>query len=290
MHQLLADSGSTKTDWQLLTDGQPTDRLTTRGLSPLHLSAKEIGRTVGEEVLPWLTKGTTPAAIYFYGSGCADALRIGMVRDALAAHFPTSVLHVSNDLQAAARAACGHTAGVVCILGTGSNSCRYDGHRITDQVPSLGYVLGDEGSGAHLGSLLLRAYFYRQLDTTLARAVERHLPGGKSELLTRVYQAPAASAFLAGFAPILAEHRSHAEARALIRAAFQQFCREILAGYGELDTTPVHFVGSVASVFEPELRAVLREEGFTVGNILQKPMEGLIRYHQERSDWSQRSG
>ena len=246
----------------------------TRGLSPLFVSVADMA-AVMRTVAATLPRPAT--AIHFYGTGCGDAERCAQVTKALTRAFPEAKYTVHSDLLAAARSLCGHAPGIAAILGTGMNSCHYDGRRIADQVPSLGFILGDEGSGSYLGRHLLRAYFYRQLPPDLHAAVAAALPGGRSALLTAVYQTDAPAAFLAGFTYTLAEFRGHAYVQALLHTAFGELADRVLAAYPT--NLPVHFTGSVAAVFAAELRGALGERGLPIGRIEADPMEGLVGYH-----------
>lgn len=275
--QLLADSGSTKTTWCLYdSTGQPVFTQRTAGLNPLLSSREEIHRIVSgvRSALPHL-----PTAIQFYGSGCGDHERQGQIGGVLEAVFPQTPTQVAGDLLGAARALCGHEAGIACILGTGMNSCHYDGHNISHQVPSLGFILGDEGSGTYLGKRILHDYFYGLTPTEISKSVAAQLPGDRSELLTRTYQSEAPAAFLAAFSHILSAHRKNTYSQQILAESFDAFCRLILAQY--TTTLPVHFIGSIAQVFAPELGAALARHGRQLGSIVTDPIPGLLRYHAD---------
>ena len=273
--QLIADSGATKTRWAWTDRARGGMKTTlTRGLSPLFVSVEDMA-TVMRTVAA--TAGRPVSEVHFYGTGCGDVERCAHVAAALGRVFPRAAVRVASDLLAAARSLCGHAPGVAAILGTGMNTCRFDGEGIVDQVASLGFALGDEGSGAYLGRELLRAYFYRQLPPELARPVEGHLPGGRSELLTAVYQSDAPAAFLAKFTYQLAEHRAHPFVRELLLTAFGRLADRVLRSYPA--KLPVHFTGSVARVFAPELTEALARRNRTVGRIVADPMPGLLGWH-----------
>ena len=278
--QLIADSGSTKTAWCLLDEtGTVVHRARTSGLNPLLIGAAQLRRTLTDVAAQLPAR---PTVAHFYGSGCGDAERQRQVRDAFAHAFGAELpVSVTGDLLGAARAVCGHTSGIACILGTGMNSCYYDGRKIVRNLPSLGFVLGDEGSGTILGKELLRDYFYGACPAEVAQSIAEGLPGGRSELLTRVYQQEAPTQFLAGFTRILSTHRQQPYTQALLRRVFDQFAARILGAYPESSSQSVHFVGSIAEVFAPELRAALDAHGYRVGRVLADPMPGLIAYHTE---------
>ena len=282
---LVCDSGSTKADWVLLA-GRERISVRTRGLQPFFLTSEEIAAELREHVLPIAEKHRI-TSVQFYGSGCSDDRTRGIVERGIRTAFPHPELEVgiTHDLLGAARATCGDAAGIVGILGTGSNSCHFDGHQIVDNVPSLGYLLGDEGSGTYLGRLLVRAYFYRELSTEVAARVEEYLPGGRSVLLENIYHRPRPNAFLARFTYPLAELRDAPEVRALIERGLDDFVVRHLLKYANATTLPIHFVGSIAAVFEPELRGVLERRGLSLGNILHRPIDGLVEYHTAVADF-----
>ena len=274
--QLLVDSGSTKANWCLLNlQDEPVAHHRTAGLNPLLVPAQQLRSISGQvaKALPAL-----PSTVHFYGSGCGDTLRQHQIRQALIPVFPGASISVAGDLFGAARATCGTAPGIACILGTGMNSGYYDGHTIVQQVPSLGFILGDEGSGSYLGKQLLRDYFYGQQPAPIAAAVAARLPGGRSALLTRTYQSEAPAAFLAGFTQLLHPHRKHPYCQRLLRTAFSRFQERILSAYPK--QLPVHFVGSIAAVFEQELRNILEAHGWSVGVVRQDPMPGLVDFHR----------
>ena len=282
---LVCDSGSTKADWVVL-HRRGTQSVRTRGLQPFFLTAEEIAAELRAELLP-ITRGFAVQTVYFYGSGCSDDRTRGIVERGVRLVLPQPRLHVAitHDLLGAARATCGETAGLVGILGTGSNSCHFDGARIVDNVPSLGYLLGDEGSGTYLGRLLVRAYFYRELSAKTAAHVERYLPGGRSALLENMYHRPRPNAFLARFTYPLAELRHVPEVQTLIYRGLDDFVTRHLLKYRHASALPVHFVGSIAAVFEPELRTVLARHGRPFGTVLHRPVEGLVEYHTRALDF-----
>ena len=274
---LICDSGSTKADWVLLDSTAAPRRVETIGLQPFFLSAEQIAAEIRAHVSP-LMLGYAPTDIHFYGSGCSDVRTKDIVERGIRRCFPRENVRifVDHDLLGAAHATCGTEAGVVGILGTGSNSCLFDGERITDNVPSLGYLLGDEGSGTYLGRLLLRACFYRELPPHLTEKILQNLPGGRSELLENIYHRPRANAYLARFTYQLAELRHHLEIDALIERGLDDFVVRHLLKYEGARRLPVHFVGSIASVFEENLRSVLLRHELQMGRIVSKPIEGLV--------------
>lgn len=277
---LLADSGSTKTDWRLVTATENIGQVQTVGFNPMYQEAEEVYKALHDTLLPQLPE-ESPEAVYFYGAGCSSPERNKRVEDALRMAFPTAEIHVDHDLMGAARALCGREAGIACILGTGSNSCLYDGKTITDNVPSLGFLLGDEGSGAYMGKLLIRAYLYRELPDELAQSLKNRFNLTKDGILDTVYGSSVPSRYMASFAKFMHEKRQHPVIKAMIYENFSEFFEHHITKYEGFAELPVHFVGSVAFHFSDTLKQVAKKYGVNLGRILSTPSEGMILYHQE---------
>jgi N-acetylglucosamine kinase-like BadF-type ATPase len=188
-------------------------------------------------------------------------------------------IEVASDMLGAARAICGHKPGIACILGTGSNSCSYDGERIVDNVSPLGFILGDEGSGAVLGKMLVADVLKRQLPETIIRRFHNKYQLTAAEIIDRVYRQKLPNRFLASFVPFLSENIEEPSVRALVKSSFRLFIRRNVLQYKDADLLPIGFVGSVAFYFRTPLQEVMKEEGLHLGNIIQAPSEGLVRYH-----------
>ena len=261
--KLIADSGSTKTDWVLTESGNVKVRCQTQGINPLHQSAETIVGVLRNELLPQLSIDVVELEIDFYGSGVRPELESQM-NMLLKQVFPTAAVESHSDLLGAARALCGSSEGIACILGTGANSCLYDGHRIVQNTPPLGYILGDEGSGAVLGRKFLNALYKGVLPISL---------------IVRVYRQPLANRFLASLSPFISRYADVPEVHQLIVDNFRDFFSRNVVPYGRPDL-PVGFVGSIAGYYQEQLREAAAAEGFTVGRILSSPIEGLVDYHQ----------
>lgn len=275
---LIADSGSTKTDWCVVDNGKIRQRIATQGINPFHQSDSEISRIVGEELVPQI-EGTVDS-VFFYGSGCREEL-CPNVAQALANHFPAAVcISVANDLLGAARAVCGDKEGIACILGTGANSCLYDGRRIVANTPPLGYILGDEGSGAVLGRLFLNALYKGALSKELKEEFENETGLTMASIIGKVYREPLANRFLASLSPFIGRHTNNDGVRALVVDNFRQFFRRNVAAYNRLDL-PVGFVGSIASHYRDLLAEAAVSEGFTIGDIVASPIDTLAAYHAD---------
>ncbi|MCC9136427.1 hypothetical protein ACFSKU_06205 [Pontibacter silvestris] len=277
---LIADSGSTKTDWRMMDASGVHEQVFTAGINPQYLDSNQIYTIFEQELLPNL-KEKTPTVIYYYGAGCSSPERNLRVEQALQKVFPNSEAHVDHDLLAAARALCGHQPGVACILGTGSNSCLYDGKKVVDNVPSLGFLMGDEGSGAYLGKMLIRAYLYRELPEELATSLKNRYNLTKDGILDAVYYTDMPSTYLATFAKFMHEKRKDPVVHAMIHENFTDFFERHVCKYKGFTEVPVNFVGSVAFHFSDTLHQVAKKYGAHIGNIIQSPSEGLIKYHQE---------
>ena len=275
---LIADSGATKTDWVLLgTSAIPERVVSTQGIHPLFQTEDDMARIVATELIPRL--GTFQVdELHFYGAGCLAHVA-PMVGDALCRHLiVTGAAEVCTDLLGAARALCGTKPGIACILGTGSNSCYYNGRTITANVPPLGFILGDEGSGAYLGKCFVADALKGQLPPGLKEALLEHLDMTEAEVIDRVYRQPLPNRFLASIAPFLALKAHEPSVRTLVSKGFNAFFRRNVMQY-DYRRHPVHFTGSIAYHFSPILREAARQAGITVGTIAQSPLEGLIAYH-----------
>ena len=277
MKILIADSGSTKTDWVLVGEnGQVVEQVATAGMNPYHQTDEELVSIL--KTTPWTTQESgEEMTLSFYGSGCTP-VQIPRLREILVRNLTNvSVCDVYSDLVGAARAVCGHQEGVACILGTGANSCLYDGEQIVQNTPALGYILGDEGSGAVLGRKFLNAMYKGRLPQELKECFEKEYQLTMADVIQRVYREPMANRFLASLSLFIGKHLDVPELRQLVVENFREFLRLNVQPYHRPEL-PVGFVGSMASHYEKELREAARLEGFVVGAVMKSPMEGLIRY------------
>ena len=286
---LIADSGSTKTDWCLCNQGAIVQNIQTQGINPYHQTEEAIEEVLLSEFLPQLTaqssKFTAQSSqlkVIFYGSGCANETACNRIKEALFKVLGTENVTVHSDLLGAARALCGHEEGIACVLGTGSNSCLYNGKEITANTPPLGYILGDEGSSAVLGRRLVGDCLKNQLPEAIRDEFLAEYQLTQEIILEKVYRQPLANRFLASLTPFLSKHREVPEVHKLLVESFTDFFVRNVKQYRR-PWLPIHVVGSIANAFPAELKEAAESLGMELGTILQSPMEGLIKYHSEEA-------
>lgn len=319
MLKLIADSGSTKTDWVMLSDmGKMLATCHSQGLNPYHLSGEEISQVLcgvraslleQVEEVPVVSKNQL--AIYFYGSGVTDTMAPKMERLLVEVFSDTASSGsrawmevkacATSDMLGAARALCGHQSGIAVILGTGSNSCWYDGKQMLKGVPPLGYILGDEGSGTAIGKAFLRLIFRCPEASRLKEKFIQWSGMDYAAIIDRVYRQPLANRFLASISTFVGEtlegknvpssvacsyeelERDRQVLGKMVQHVYDDFCAQVLSFYqkGENEILQVGFVGSIAYYFRDYIAAALRVSGFEMGEVLKSPLEGLVRYHGE---------
>lgn len=275
---LIADSGSTKTDWCLCNEGTPILAVQTQGINPYHQTEEAIELVLAEELLPQLTRLPDSLHVIFYGAGCANDTACGRVREAMQRVLAADDITIHSDLLGAARALCGHEEGIACVLGTGSNSCLFDGKDIIANVPPLGYILGDEGSSAVLGRRLVGDCLKNQLPEAVRNEFLAEYDLTQEAILEKVYRQPLANRFLASLTPFLSKHREVPEVHTLLVESFVDFFVRNVKQYRR-PWLPIHFVGSIANAFKAELKEAAESLGMELGCILKSPMEGLVKFH-----------
>ncbi|RYY53901.1 MAG: N-acetylglucosamine kinase [Chitinophagaceae bacterium] len=275
--KLIADCGSTKSEWSVVGNGK-VKTIITQGISPYFLSSEQIRELLRNELLPRL-KNTGIDEIYYYGTGCANPENARAVKKALKQLFPEAYIEVTHDLLGAARALCGEKKGIACILGTGSNSAFYNGKKIVKNSPGLGYVLGDEGSGAYLGKKVIQYYLYRTFDEELRGRFDLTYLTNSAEILDNVYKQPLPNRYLAGFTGFLVENRGHYMIENIIEDGLNDFFFTHLCKFTESWNNPINFTGSVAYGFRDVLHTLCHSYEFELGTVLKKPMTGLIGFH-----------
>jgi N-acetylglucosamine kinase-like BadF-type ATPase len=277
--KLIADCGSTKIHWCLLNNGNIEKQVFSGGINALMLTEEEMIRRFGDELIPNI-KGYDIDSIHFYGAGCISEEVCSNVANALQANIPTAKdIEVHSDLLAAARALCGNEPGIACILGTGSNSCYYDGKEICDNVSPLGYILGDEGSGAVIGKIFLGDVLKNQLSKEISDKFLTQYKLDRLTIIRRVYKEPQGNRFLASVTPFLSENIDNPEIHAIVKNAFLAFFKRNIAQYKDYQKLAVNFVGSIAYYFQDVLKEAAVEVGCHIGTIIKSPMEGLLKFH-----------
>jgi glucosamine kinase len=275
--KLIADSGSSKTVWCLL-DGKKKKMISTQGISPYFLTTDQIQQILEKELSPKM-KTSVPDEIFYYGTGCSNPANIKSVKQALKKVFPKASVSIDHDLMGAAKALCGNEKGVACILGTGSNSCYYNGKKIVKNSPGLGFILGDEGSGAYLGKRVVQYYLYNTFDPDLMDRFNAKFNTSAEEILEAVYREPLPNRYLANFTIFLVENRGHYMIENIIEDSFNDFFFNHIYKYRESWTMPVHFIGSVAYGFRDILKEMCDAYELQLGRVLKHPMDGLVKYH-----------
>ena len=258
MHTILiADSGSTKTQWCLL-QGNKKKMISTQGISPYFMNDEALATILTKELLP-KTGAIAIDEIYYYGTGCSNQTNISLIKRSLKKVYKTAKVSVEHDLLGAAKALCGNEKGIACILGTGSNSCFYNGKKIVKNSPGLGFILGDEGSGTHLGKKVIQHYLYKTFDAELMDKFEAKYPHNVDDMLDSVYKKPLANRFLSSFVPFLIENRGHYMIENIIEDSINDFFFNHIYKYRESWTLPINFVGSVAYGFKDVLKQMCND-------------------------------
>lgn len=278
--KLIVDSGSTKTRWALLTPDGETEIITTPGINPAIMSVDEINEIVAKEVAPVIDRHDI-GCVHYYGAGCVSDKICAQMERILIELTECRNVAVSSDLLGAARALCGHSRGIACILGTGSNSCMFDGERIIEHVSPLGFILGDEGSGAVIGRKFIGNVLKRQLPDEIISDFDSQFHLNTAEIIERVYKRPAPNAFLASFMPFVAKHIAHPTMESMITNEFTLFFKRNVMNYGNATTTPLHFTGSVAHHFSQQLYQAASSLGLNIVSIIANPLPDLIMYHKD---------
>ena len=276
---LIADSGSTKTDWCVVENGVLVQQIFTKGTNPFFQSEEEISNEIATALLPEL-KTDEFDAVYFYGAGCGFPDKIEIVHRAISKQLKVKGnVEVATDMLAAARGLCGREAGIACIMGTGSNSCYYDGENIVANVSPLGFILGDEGSGACLGKLMVGDLLKNQMTLELKEKFLTQFNLTPADIIDRVYRKPFPNRFLASLSPFLAQNINEPCVHELVLNSFKAFFKRNIMQYENYQNLKVNLIGSVAFYYKEVLAEAAEAMGIQLGTIIQSPMEGLIKYH-----------
>ena len=275
--KIIADSGSTKTDWLIWSSENDSRLITSAGINPFFKDSATILEELREAFAG--VNADEVSEVFFYGAGVIAGKTDNVVSRALEQFFANAGVEVNDDMLGAARALLQHQGGIACILGTGANSCLYDGKGIVDKVPTLGFILGDEGSGAYFGKLFVNRYFKRALPSDLHAAVESELALQWPDVLQAVYRGDTPNRYLAAFTRFLSRHKEHSWVEAFMVAGFKDFLQRNVLKYSNAEQLEVSFVGSVAFYFSEFLGRAAEELSLKIGTISAKPIEGLKVYH-----------
>ena len=290
--RLIIDAGSTKMGWILMEGHEVKAHFVTKGFNPNYSPLQDLENLLVETRLiaspmdnhdvpiSRRDESTSLQTICYYGTGCGSEQNCQTIKEVFQSRFPHADIHVTHDMMAACHAVLGHEKGIACILGTGSNACLYDGERITERAVSLGYLVGDEGSGKHIGSEVVRAYFYGFMPEDLRRQFDETYHLELRDFIDKVYHQPQPSRYLATFAKFAGEHQSNPFIKALVKGCFKAFIEAFVLRFEGAKTMKVSFVGSVAFHFQDLLKESLADYGLAMGEVMSSPAEGLIRYYQ----------
>lgn len=275
---LIIDSGSTKMGWILLDGQEVKAHFVTKGFNPNYSDIQTFETLV--ETQNFASQPNKIHSIHYYGTGCGNEQNCQLIKDVFQRHFPQAEITVTHDLMAACHALLGHEKGIACILGTGSNSCVYDGENIIERAVSLGYLVGDEGSGMHIGREVVRAYFYGFMPDDLRQSFENQYHLELKDFIDRLYHGDQPSRYLATYARFAGENQSHPFIRDLVKGCFKTFIEAFVLRFENANMMKVGFVGSVAFHFQNLLRESLASYGLAMGEVMSSPAEGLIQYYQ----------
>ena len=289
--RLIIDAGSTKMEWILLDGNVVKQRFYTEGFNPnyaerqcleniIHLvETRFIASPNCKTSFSRRDKSASLQTIYYYGTGCGNEQNCQIIKEVFHGRFPEADIHVTHDLMAACHAVLGHEKGIACILGTGSNSCLYDGIDIIEKAVSLGYMVGDEGGGMHIGRNVVRAYFYGFMPEDLKQKFETAYHLELKDFIQRLYHEGQPSKYLATFAKFAGEHQRHPFIYDLVKKCFKAFIEAFVLRFEGGEMMKVSFIGSVAFHFQDILKEALSDYGLTMDKVMQAPVEGLIRYY-----------
>ncbi len=278
---LIAESGSTKCDWILVDQqGNYVDLYKTMGYNPFfHTTDFIINDISSHKDLMHIADKVE--RLYFYGAGCENISLNNVVKHALQKTFSVANVFVEHDMKAAAYSTYSGTPCITCIIGTGSNSCYFDGQTIYEEVPALAYILGDEASGSYLGKKLIAAYLYKKLPKEIEYDFDKEFGLSKEDIFDRVYNKPHANVYLASFTRFVGRHKDHPFINAFVMQGMREFFEYHVKCYEHYQNLPVHFVGSVAFHFQEEMLMVAKEYGVNIGRIVKEPIMSLLDYHKK---------
>jgi len=274
---LIADSGSTKTEWKVIEDSNPGESYFSSGINPYFLGSEEIVSLLKTEIP--LLENSEFSAVWFYGTGCNTEAKKDIIKYALNRFVRAERIFIGSDLLGAARALCQNEPGIACIIGTGSNSCYYDGEKIVSNVAPLGYILGDEGGAAVLGRKLLSAVLKKQVSKEIIDRFFSTYEITPSQILENVYSMPFPNRFLGGFAHFISENIGMPELQEIVRTSFNEFIQRNVLQYPESHFLPIHFTGSIAWNFRSFLEDIIVSNNLKPGKFILYPMSELVKFH-----------
>ncbi len=286
---LIADGGSTKVDWVAIDKKEELFRTRTRGLNPAILTEEQLENRLVNNFD--LTKNSGQVKeVYFYGAGCGTPGPTAKLKKVLQKVFPNATIEVAEDMLGAVYAASGGVEAIVCILGTGSNSCYFDGVNMYQNVPSLGYILMDEASGNYFGKKLLQDYYYKQMPQEIAKDFSQKYNLDADEIKRNLYQGDNPNVYLGQFAKFMFDHKEHPYMHNLITKGFEEFIEKRILPYPKAKEVPVYFIGSIAYFFRPVLEKIARKYGLHIKDVIRRPIERLVDYHKKKIVNTQQEG
>lgn len=275
---LIADSGSTKCDWALVRDGRAIENFYTAGFNPFfHREDFIVGELSRQEKM--ISIAGEIRKVFFYGAGCSSEERNTIIKEALQKVFRKAKITVEHDLAAAAYSVYEGEPCIAAIAGTGSNSCYFDGKKIQEEVPALGYILGDEGSGSYFGKILLKKFLYHQLPEKISKTLREEYGLNKEVIFENVYSKPNANVYLASFFKVSSAFKEDEFIRTMIAGGMKDFLENHVCCFKNFRTVKTHFVGSVGFYFEDILRQAASPLGISIGKVIKQPISGLVNYH-----------
>lgn len=280
--KLIIDSGSTKMDWIFLDGKTVVKRFSTEGFNPNYSDIQDFENILSSvETCHGASLHDKIQSIHYYGTGCGNEKNCQLINEVFQLHFPKAEITVTHDLMAACHALLGHEKGIACILGTGSNACVYDGENITERAVSLGYLVGDEGSGIHIGREVVRTYFYGFMPEELRQQFDETYHLELKDFIQQLYHNEQSSRYLATFAKFAGEHQKEPFMNELIKCCFDEFIEAFILRFEDCKSMKISFIGSVAFHFQDTLKECMKNHDLTMGEVMMSPAAGLVRYYSE---------
>ena len=278
---LIADGGSTKADWIALDNNkEELFRVRTLGLNPAVVSKEELSNRI-VNMFQLIDIKDKVEQIYFYGAGCGTPKPVEILKNVMESIFGNAEVHIAEDMLAAVYASSGKKPALVCILGTGSNSCYFDGEEMYIKTPSLGYTIMDEASGNHFGKLLIKDYYYEKMPKRIAEEFEKEYELEADAIKFNLYRQPNPNMYLASFAKFMFEFKDDKYIKKLIKKGFQEFFKFRILPYKVTPETPIYFIGSIAFYFRDILEKIASKNDLKITDIIQRPIDNLIEYHKQ---------